>query len=126
MRRQVTVRYHPEDLSRIFVSVSGKQYIEARYADLRRPPVTLWEQRAACRILRASGRGPVSEALIFKAIEQQRRIVASARARTQRSRRQSPAKQASASGPWTPPPAPNPASEVDYSCPVDPFPVEVW
>jgi len=37
-RKKVLVRYHPEDLSRIFVSTHGRQYIEARCAissDLR-------------------------------------------------------------------------------------------
>ena len=37
-RRSVIVRYHPEDLSRVFVSTTGRHYVEARFADLRRPP----------------------------------------------------------------------------------------
>lgn len=69
------VRYHPEDLSRVFVSADGRNYVEARYADLRRPPITLWEQRAAVRALRAGNQPRVSEALLFQAIEQQRGIV---------------------------------------------------
>lgn len=48
-RRKVRVRYHPEDLSRVYVSADGKNYVEARYADLRRPPISLWEQRAAVK-----------------------------------------------------------------------------
>ena len=54
-RRGVRVRYHPDDLSRVFVSADGKTYVEARYADMRRPAVSLWEQRAAVRTLRAQG-----------------------------------------------------------------------
>jgi putative transposase len=48
-RRRVRVRYHPEDLSRVYVSADGRNYVEARYADLRRPAISLWEQRAAIR-----------------------------------------------------------------------------
>jgi putative transposase len=84
--RNVVVRYHPEDLSRIFVSKDGKEYLEARYADVRRPPVSLWEQRATCRILKAQGKPELSEPLIFAAIEKQRQIVATARQVTKRAR----------------------------------------
>ncbi|WP_418219676.1 hypothetical protein [Burkholderia vietnamiensis] len=34
----MTIRYHPEDLSRIFVSAGRGSFVEVRYADLRRPP----------------------------------------------------------------------------------------
>ncbi len=44
-RSKVSVRYHPEDLSRVFVSADGKTHVEARFADLRRPSISLWEQR---------------------------------------------------------------------------------
>jgi putative transposase len=47
MRRKVLVRYYPENLSRIFVSAGGKRYIEVGFADIHRPPISLWEHRAA-------------------------------------------------------------------------------
>ena len=125
-RRTVTVRYHPEDLSRIFVRADGKEFIEVRYADLRRAPISLWEQRAAVRFLRSQGHGEVSEMLLFKAIEEQRRLVARARTQTQRLRRK-PQR--------TPPddsvlrasvrPA-SPETEVDYSKPAPAYEVEQW
>ena len=126
--RNVVVRYHPEDLSRIFVSKDGKEYLEARFADLRRPPISLWEQRAALRILRAQGKPDFSERLIFAAIEKQRQIVAAARRETKHSRRQSDAKKRPSKGQqWAPPAQPVPsASKVDYSRPAEPFPVEIW
>lgn len=86
-RRRVRVRYHPEDLSRIFVSADGRNYIEARYADLRRPAISLWEQRAAVRRLRANHDRRVSEAFVFQAVEQQRDIVSAARRKTFKVRR---------------------------------------
>ena len=67
-RKKLIVRYHPEDLSRIFVSSHGKHYVEVRCADLKRPAISLWEQRAICRILRGD-KQPVSEASIFQATE---------------------------------------------------------
>lgn len=126
--RNVVVRYHPEDLSRIFVSKDGKEYLEARYADMRRPPISLWEQRAACRILKAQGRPEISEPLIFAAIEKQRRIVAAARQSTKRARRQDDGRKRPSRGqPWAPPRQANPpGSDVDYSRPAEPFPVEIW
>lgn len=79
MGGQVSVRYHPEDLSRVFVSRNGKDYVEATFADLRRPRISLWEQRQARRELKAAGSPDVSEALIFRTIEMQKKIVARAR-----------------------------------------------
>jgi putative transposase len=127
-RRQVVVRYHPEDLSRIFVATPGGHYIEVRYADLRRPSISMWEQRAACRILRAQGRRDISEMLIFKAIEQQRRIVDAARSETRRVKRGDPARtKAKSPQPWMAPALLlEDSGEVDYSRSVAPFPVEIW
>jgi putative transposase len=41
-RRAVTVRYHPEDLSRIFVTAGTRDYLEVRYADMRHPAISLF------------------------------------------------------------------------------------
>lgn len=128
-RRKVRVRYHPEDLSRIYVSADGKNYVEARYADLRRPAISLWEQRAAVKALRAQSHPRLSEALVFKAIEQQREIVARARRETRRARTpESPTPQhlRRPDSAWLPAAPPAPSSKVDYSKTVDAFPVEIW
>lgn len=124
-KRHVVVRYHPEDLSRIFVTVDGKRYVEARYADLRRPAITLWEQRAAVRILREQGQRRLSEGLIFEAIEQQRQIVARARKATEAAKRRTPLPKRMSSTPWETPPK-QVQDAVDYSSPVEAFPVELW
>ena len=125
-RRKVIVRYHPEDLSRIFVSAHGKHYIEVRCADLKRPAISLWEQRAICRILRGT-KQPVSEASIFKAIEMQRQIIMKARTDTRRQRSESPRKKPRVPAhPWVPPMTSEPAAEVDYGKTLRPFEVEVW
>lgn len=120
-RRHVRVRYHPEDLSRVYVSADGRHYVEARYADTRRPSISLWEQRAAVRALRASSQPRLSEALVFQAIGKQRQIVESARRQTRRMRAGKPPTEALA------PPQPTPASpDLDYSKPAEPFRVEMW
>jgi len=126
-KKQVIVRYHPEDLSRIFASLDGRNYVEARYADLRRPRISLWEQRLARQILKAQGDTNVSEALIFKTIEQQRQIVAKSNSATQAKRRG-----VGATGRAVPPAASDSAGEakedvkVDYSTPAAPYDAEIW
>ena len=128
--RDVTVRYHPEDLSRIFVGTSGRDFIEVRYGDARRPPISLAEQRAAVRFLREQGQRSLSEMLVFKAIEEQRRLVSRARGTTQRQQ----FRHGKAPGHDTVPPpasafsasATPPEPTVDYSKTAPPFEVEQW
>lgn len=129
-RRSVTVRYHPEDLSRVFVSADGRTFVEARFADLRRQRISLWEHRMARRALKASGSPDVSEALIFKTIERQRRIVAEAALSTRRATTAAPSRRPSRlnASPW-----PNPAQSdggstvaLDYSKDPEESHVEVW
>ena len=42
----MSVRYLPVDLSRVFVTADGNTYVEATFADLRRPRISLREQRS--------------------------------------------------------------------------------
>lgn len=129
LRRNVTVRYHPEDLSRVFVSADGKTYVEARLADLRRARISLWEHRMARRALKASGSPDVSEALIFRTIERQRRIIADAVLSTRRtstlaSKRSRRLKLL----PWPSlaPSSNDPRVELDYSKAPEESHVEIW
>ena len=124
-RRKVRIRYHPEDLSRVYVSADGKNYVEARYADLRRPAISLWEQRMAVRALRARGDPRISEPLVFKAIEQQRAIVDRARRETNRAKRSSGSARNPRASPWAAM-ANSAPSPVDYTKDLDAFPVEIW
>ena len=66
-RQRLTIKYDPRDLSCVFIA-TGEGYLEARPADRTRPPIALWEQRAARRALRAEGRRAVDEELIFSTI----------------------------------------------------------
>lgn len=68
------VRYDPRDLSRIYLFGPDDCYYDLTYRDLRRPPISLWEHRAALKRLREEARRHVNEAAIFEAIETMRRL----------------------------------------------------
>lgn len=75
----LTIKYDPRNISRIFVQRENGHWVEARYRNLRRPAISLWEYRGARRRLNALGRSEVNEEIIFQTILQQREIVAKAR-----------------------------------------------
>ena len=81
------VKYDPRDISTVFVELPGGDHVRVPYADLRYPPVTLWEHRNACRILRLEGRRLIDEHAIFEAIAGQRQILDEARKLTKAERR---------------------------------------
>ena len=78
-KEKLLIKYDPRDLSRIFVRRPSGSFVEARYRDLGWPSISLAEQRAVMRLLRAQGRREVDEALLFKTALRQREIVDAAR-----------------------------------------------
>jgi putative transposase len=87
-REKMIVRYDPRDLSRIHLLAPDGAYYDLAYADLRRPPISLWEHRLALKRLRDEGRSEIDEEAIFTAIEAMRGIAARAVAETKTIRRQ--------------------------------------
>jgi putative transposase len=85
--RKVRIKYDPRNMSAVFVELPARGHLRLPCADLGRPAVTLWEQRAATQTLREAGRASVNEAAIFSAIEAQRRVLAAARASSKAARR---------------------------------------
>ncbi|GAC1348504.1 MAG: DDE-type integrase/transposase/recombinase [Acetobacteraceae bacterium] len=85
--RSCRVKYDPRDLSAVFVELPGEGHLRVPYADLGRPPVSLWEHRAAVQRLREQGRASVDEAAIFAAITEQRETLAAAQAKSKAARR---------------------------------------
>jgi putative transposase len=85
---QMIVRYDPRDLGRIYLLGPDGEYYDLAYRDLRRPPISLWEHRAALKRLREEGRAQVDEEAIFRAVETMRTIADSASAATKSARRQ--------------------------------------
>ena len=136
LRRQILVRYHPDDLSRLYVSINGKSYYEARYADLRRPRISLGEHRAVCKALRGQDEGQITEARLFKAIKDQQDIILSATNQKRKMRGAMPtgkrARRVPRSGAeessWTPLPLPpkGPSTLPNYDEPADAYPAEIW
>jgi putative transposase len=128
--RTVTVRYHPEDLSRVFVTAGPRDYLEVQYADLRRPAISLFEQRTALKAIRSEGQQTISEALIF--VEEQQHLIANARRATARARRRSRKKYVPLEdvlgrvAQFRSGTSEHEVETVDYDAPVQQFDVEQW
>jgi putative transposase len=71
---KLMVRYDPRDLSRVWIRRPDGRHVEARYKNLGREPISLWEHSRAMARLRAQGRQEVSEEILFRAVREQRRI----------------------------------------------------
>lgn len=113
-RMRMPVKYDPRNLSRVFLQAPDGRHWPIPYADLGRPPITLWEHRRVLAQLREEGRAAVNEHLIFEAIEAQRALVAGATHRTIKARRGA-ARSAYALGATT-----APAGSIDQRSPPDP------
>ena len=68
------IRYDPRDLSRVWIRRPDGRHVEARYKNLGREPISLWEHSRVMARLRAQGRQEVTEEILFRAIREQRRI----------------------------------------------------
>lgn len=87
-REKMVVRYDPRDLSRVYLWAPDGRYYDLSYADLRRPPISLWEHRLALKRLREEGREQVDEDAIFATIDRMRGIAERAVVETKTMRRQ--------------------------------------
>jgi putative transposase len=85
--QKLMVRYDPRDLSRVWIRRPDGRHVEARYKNLGREPISLWEHGRAMERLRAQGRKEVSEEILFRAIREQRRIEDEAFKLSRRARR---------------------------------------
>ena len=85
--RPLRVAYDPRDLSKVFLRGPDDAWRPLRFANLCRPPITLWELRRAQAALKERGLTLVDEQLIFETIERQRAIVEEASRRTKEARR---------------------------------------
>jgi putative transposase len=112
----VIVRYDPRNLSRIFVLGYDKRYHEVPYGDVRHPPISIWDHRAAADLLRSHQR-KVDEFGIFAAYVQQRTIESDAKTATRLARSKSMRIPGQA-GP--------PISPVNYDVPAQELESELW
>lgn len=103
------LRRDPRDISRVWVlDPEGGSYVTVPYRTLSRPPVTVWEQRAAVHRLRTEGRAHVDEEALFRMVEQMRDITDTAKTATRKARRNAERRRAT------------PAAEAPLSVPVHP------
>jgi putative transposase len=86
-KTKLRVKYDPRDISRVWVQVSPGQYVEARWRDLRQPPMTKWERERALKALAARGRSERDTKAIGEAVLEQRAIEDQGVALTMQARR---------------------------------------
>jgi putative transposase len=87
LKKPLLVKYDPRNLSRVYLRDLDGKHWPVPYADLRRPPISLWELMEARKRLR-QGRGhDLSEGLLFANILEQRRILKDAVKSSQQRRR---------------------------------------
>lgn len=87
LRSKVQVKYDPRDLSSVFVRLPDGHHLSVRYANLSRPPISLWELSRANARIRAQGRAEVNEPILFASIDEQRRIEDEALSKSKAARR---------------------------------------
>ncbi len=124
------VKYDPRDLSRVHLRDGDGAHWAIPYRDLSRPPVTLWEHRAAVAQLRAEGRAAADEDALFRVVGEQRAAAAVAVARTAKARRDAERNRRARkrSTGVRPPPrtVPSTAALSEEPIHVEPFESEVW
>jgi putative transposase len=86
-QQKLMTRYDPRDLSRVWVRRPDGRHVEARYKNLAREPISLWEHSRAMERLREQGRQEVTEEILFWTIREQRRIEDEALSSSRRARR---------------------------------------
>ncbi len=87
--RKLRIKYDPRNMGAVFVELPTGGHLRVPYADLARPPISLWELRAATRTARETGRLGIDEDAIFAAIDEQRRVIREALTRSKAARRAS-------------------------------------
>ncbi|MFI6497886.1 Mu transposase C-terminal domain-containing protein [Nonomuraea typhae] len=132
-RRQlekIVLRRDPRDISRVWaLDPDGDSCLPVPYRTMSRPPISLWEQRAAVARLRELGRDQVNETALFAMVEQMRQITEDAAAKTRRARREVERRSATPATRRIPPAPLPPAAAQDppEGEPVRPFEViEQW
>lgn len=79
---KVIVKYDPRDMSQIWIMTEDGRALGARYKDLSWPRISLWESRRARALYHERHGGTIPETMLFRIIEEQRRIARAARQQT--------------------------------------------
>jgi len=88
-KKQFLIKYDPRDLSSLyFLDPELNEYFEIPYRDASRPPISIWELRAANRFLKDQGIEDINEELIFDAYNRLKELEEQAAKKTRSVRRQ--------------------------------------
>jgi putative transposase len=98
--RRLLVKYDPRDMARVFVKRPSGNFVEARYADVTMPSITLHEAPTARRTLLAKGRGEVDSRALVRTAIAQRELVHEAKRKTKAARRGGGARSPQAEERW--------------------------
>lgn len=124
--QKLSIRYDPNDLSRIFVHDQQGAHHPVPYADLTQPAITLAEAKSAMKTLDRRERGRGAAARIVQAAMRQRELIeqSSKATRAQRRTRQRTAEAKRQVG--RPPLSMVQASEINFDVDPPDYPVEIW
>lgn len=123
LKRPLLVKYDPRNLSHVYVRDLDGNHWPVPYADLRRPPISLWELMEARKRLRRSRSQDLTEGVLFANILEQRRILKDAVKSSQQRRRNERIPQAVKIEREGEEPAKKPDRP---STELKPYPVEIW
>jgi putative transposase len=122
LKEPLLVKYDPRNLSRIYVQDPCGRHWPVPYADLRQPPIALWEIEAANKQARQDGRRMNSAEAIFANVLEQRQLVRQAGSLSKQRRRQE--KLPSSTEPSVV--SFEPRMNESRSTEIKAFPVEIW
>ena len=123
LKESLWVKYDPRNLSRVYVRDPDGKHWPVPYADLRQPPIALWELTEARKRLRQRGSADPTERALFANIVEQRRIMKEAASRSQQRRRKERIPPEVKIQPQVQEPRTSPDKQ---SHDLEPYPVEIW
>jgi len=121
LKQPLLVKCDPRNLSRVYVRDLDGKHWPVPYADLRRPPIALWELAEARKRLRQRRTHDLSEQVLFANILEQRRITKEAARSSQQRRRNERIPQASGTQPED-----RETKKRSEPGELKPYPVEIW
>ncbi|MGA7930650.1 MAG: Mu transposase C-terminal domain-containing protein [Candidatus Sulfotelmatobacter sp.] len=123
LKESLSVKYDPRNLSRLYVLDPKGKHWPVPYADLRQPPIALWELLESRKRLRQSGSAEPTERALFANILEQRGIVKEAADRSQQRRRKERTPSEANIPRTLREPSKNSGKEAEV---LKPYPVEIW
>lgn len=87
-KQKFVCRYDPRNLNKLyFYEPDTSNYIEVPFRDITRPPISIWELRAAKKRLKEDGFTEINEDMIFNALKKMDAIVETEKTKTKNARK---------------------------------------